>query len=412
MGLSLLPPPNLPLKGEEILGLREVLVLNCNKPPMRRFFPVLLLLMTLTATSVAIAQSELPPEPETEILPPTVVETLGEHDSPPDNKLECTLPKPLCGDKPDFAAYWQSMERSDRLSLLKGFDIGLQAAWQASYLEGGEAGSIRGSIFDRRLNQNEIYAGVGLDFFLDYFNKFYADAPNANIDWGYAWLLASLAYQQANNPDQGVQDELFLKKFLQTYGELPGWVRIVDVLAPDKIEIEVLVPEPYRLAVKLRGVSVQNADGEAMTPEAQSRAMDFIRGLAATRGYPFDDCGCTEMVRPQLFYGGSLFTKDGTMQAYVRISEGHICLLKSEVSARELNPGSTDQAMTLNEALLINGLAYVDEQSSDYLESDRLLQNVDAARARGLNVYGSKRSPVIERVIKQGPKPINQNCLP
>lgn len=391
--------------------MRGVVVLNCVIAPMRFIYPALFLLIFCIATPV-LAQDALPQPPEGEVIPPTITEPPASDPTAAAEDEICTLPAPLCADKPDFAAYWQSLPESERLSLLQGFDIGLQAAWQASYLEGGEAGSIRGNIFDRRLNQNEIYAGLGLEFFVDYFNNFYADPKNRTIDWGYAWLLASLHYHNANNPDLGNQDEVFLRQFLQTYGELPGWVRITAVLAPDTIEVEVLVPEPYRLPVKLRGLSVTDSDGNPMRAEDQERAMAFIRGLAATRGYPFENCGCTEMVRPQLFYGGALFTKDGTMQAYVRLGEGHFCLLKSEVAARSLYPANSDQGLTLNQVLLVNGLVPMDEQANDYAESDQLLQAVDAAHTKQWNIYGGKRNPVIERVITQGPKPINQNCLP
>jgi len=294
---------------------------------------------------------------------------------------------------------------------LHGFDIGLSAAWQTSYLEGGDAGAIRSAIFDRRLNIAETYAGVGIEYIVEYFNKLYADSANDTIDWSYAWLLSSLAFQEENN-ENSVRESLYLKKFLQTYGELPGWVRIVGVKAADLIEVEVLVPEPYHLTIKLRGVADKNSDGQSMTDDQKDRSKKFIAGLAATRGYPFDSCRCTEMVRPQLFYGGQLFTADGTLQAYVRINENNFCLIKDEVDSDHIAPNRNDNSFVLNEVLLTSGLAYLDEESSDYQESDRLSQNIDAAQQKGLNIYGKSKIPAIERVIKQGAKPINQNCLP
>lgn len=368
---------------------------------MFRFLCLMLCAIWILLPRTPWAQSDTEGASPPPMLPPSIM---------PDTA--CALPAPLCGDITDFGAYWQSIAPEQRLSLLRGFDIGLQAAWQTSYLEGEEAGGIRAGIFDRRLSQNEIYAGIGLEFYLDYFNKLYADAKNAAIDWNYAWLLASLASQAANNTDADNHDEVFLKQFLQTYGELPGWVRMVEVLSPDTIEVEVLVPEPYRLPVKLRGVSTQNAEGQSMPTEDAARAVQFMRGLATTRGYPFENCGCTEMLRPQLYYGGSLFTKDGVLQAYVRINENYICLAKSEVSIADISQSPQNLSMVLNEILLTNGLVYLDEQSNDFLESDRLLQNLDTARGAGLNIYGKKRNQAIERVITQGPKPLNQNCLP
>ena len=324
----------------------------------------------------------------------------------------CDLPQPLCGDKPKFGTYWNSLSDSERRFMLRGFDVGLSAAWQTSYLEGEEAGAIRSSIFDRRLSIGETYAGYGIAPYLDYFNKFYADAVNDTIDWSYAWLLASLA-GTADAADQNNHDELYLRKFLQTYGEFPGWVRIVDVKDVNLIEVEVLVPEPYRMVVRLRGVSAKGADGAEMTPEQKDRAMRFIKGLTATRGYPFKNCGCTEMVRPQLFFGGGFFTPDGVMQAYMRINESGFCLIRDEVASQEISRDSlAATGFVLNELLLTSGLAYMDEDFTDYGESDHVMQNVDDARNRGLNLYGKLRNPAIEKIIKQGAKPLNQNCLP
>lgn len=323
----------------------------------------------------------------------------------------CVLPEPLCGDKPKFGKYWNDLNETQRKIMLQGFDVGLSAAWQTSYLEGEEAGSIRGGIFDRRLNIGETYAGVGIEEYVDYFNKLYADSANETIDWSYAWMLASLSLQSLDS-DTADRNELHLKKFLQTYGELPGWVRIVGVKDVNLIEVEVLVPEPYHLNVKLRGVANKFADGTEMTAEQKSRATSFIKGLGATRGYPFENCGCTEMVRPQLFYGSNLFTSDGTLEAYVRISESSFCLIKDEIQARELVAIKPDSGIVLNETLLAGGLSPIDEESSDYIESDKMMQAVDNARRKGLNIYGKSRIAAVEKIIKQGAKPVNQNCLP
>lgn len=331
--------------------------------------------------------------------------------SKPNAEIPCDLPAPLCGDKPKYGAFWNSLDDQEKKAMLHGFDIGLSAAWQTSYLEGGDAGAIRSSIFDRRLNIAETYAGIGIEYIVDYFNKLYSEPVNNLIDWSYAWLLASLSYQEDNDETIG-RESLFLKKFLQTYGELPGWIRIIGVKAPNLIEVEVLVPQPYHLTVKLRGVSDKNGDGSVMTAEQSERAIKFMSGLAATRGYPFQNCKCTEMVRPQLFYGGQLFTADGTLEAYVRISENSFCLIKDEVDSDHIAPGRADNSFVLNDVLLTSGLAYLDEESSDYQESDRLAQNIESAQAKGLNIYGKARIPAIEKVIKQGAKPLNQNCLP
>ncbi|TAH36495.1 MAG: hypothetical protein EYC62_02290 [Alphaproteobacteria bacterium] len=323
----------------------------------------------------------------------------------------CTLPESLCGDKPKFGTYWNSLSDSERKIMLQGFDIGQTSAGQTSYLEGQEAGNIRAGILDRRMNIGETYAGVGIELFVDYFNKLYADAANNSIDWSYAWMLASLSFQNETT-ESGDNDELLLKKFLQTYGELPGWVRIVDVKDVNVIEVEVLVPEPYRLSVRLRGVSLKGGEGKILTEDQKQRGIKFIRALAATRGYPFENCNCTEMVRPQLFYGSNLFSADGMLEAYVQINEANFCLLKDQVKATDFQPGKIDDGFVLNEAILEAGLAYMDEESSDYVESDKLMQNIDVAKDRGLNIYGKKTIPAIERMIKQGPKPVNQNCVP
>ncbi len=323
----------------------------------------------------------------------------------------CALPESLCGDKPKFGSYWNSLSDSERKIILQGFDVGLTAAGQTSYLEGQEAGNIRSGILDRRMNMGETYSGLGIELFVDYFNKLYTDPANNNIDWTYAWMLASLSIQN-EIVEGGDNDEAMLKQFLQTYGELPGWVRIVDVKDVNVIEVEVLVPEPYRLSVRLRGVSLKGGDGKTLTDDQKQRGIKFIKSLAATRGYPFENCNCTEMVRPQLFYGANLFAADGTLEAYVRINEANFCLLKNEVSATEFHRGNADDGFILNEAILENGLAYMDEESSDYVESDKMMQNIDRAKDKGLNIYGKKTMAPVERMIKQGPKPVNQNCVP
>ena len=206
------------------------------------------------------------------IVPASLAQEENVQDQPSPAAIEkesniCQLPEPLCGDKPKFGSYWNELGDSDKKSLLHGFDIGLSAAWQTSYLEGEEAGAIRSGVFDRRLSIGETYAGVGIDKIVEYFDKFYSDAANDTIDWSYAWLLASLTGMDENSADKSNHDEIFLKKFLQTYGEFPGWIRVVDVQDVNLIEVEVLVPQPYRMPVRLRGVSAKNADGGELTSD-------------------------------------------------------------------------------------------------------------------------------------------------
>lgn len=395
---------------------------------MRPFFFLPLMVVTLALILAqpmpSLAQTIMDKDKKTETAKPEKNKSETKSEKTAQKKAEeefneevtpdapCTLPEALCGDKPKFGTYWNNLSDAERKWILRGFDVGLSAAWQASYLEGGDAGSVRSGILDRRLNISETYAGIGIDAMVTYFNNFYADAKNDTIDWSYAWLLASLAYQEKNERDRPDHDERFLKNFLQTYGELPGWVRIIDVKDVDLIEVEVLVPEPYHLLVKLRGVTSKTVDGTEMTRDQKERAVRFIKGLAATRGYPFKGCGCTEMVRPQLYYGANLFTGSGTLEAYVRISESNFCLLKDEVFSGNLIGASTDNSFVLNEVMLASGLAYMDDESSDYQESDRLMQSIDVARDKGYNIYGRAKLPPIEKIIKQGPKPLNQNCVP
>lgn len=383
-------------------------------PRFPRFPLVLLLAIGLMAANTAASSAQNIPRPNNKPANESV-----EPEEPQDKSASkslaaepCYLPKPLCGDRPDYGAYWNDKGNNEKKSLLHGFDVGMNAAWQASYLEGEEAGAIRASIFDRRISTAETYAGKDIEQMVKYFDRLYADPKNAYIDWMYSWMLASLHYQELNISDGRDNDENYLVSFLQRYGELPGWIRVVDIKDVDLLEVEVLVPEPFRLTVKLRGISTKNGAGKEMTDAQRDRAIKFMRGLAATRGYPFKDCSCTEMVRPQLFYGSSLFTSNGTLEAIMRINEKDFCLTKGEVSAAALDPDSDQKSMVLNDVLLRLGLAYMDEGVLAYEESDRFQEASDYAVSKGNNLYGASRPTLAERIIRQGPKIVNQNCLP
>jgi hypothetical protein len=322
----------------------------------------------------------------------------------------CQLPKPLCSDRPDYGTYWNNLSDSERENILHGFDIGLSASWQTSYLEGESAGAIRSSIFDRRQNIGEIYAGSAIAGMVKYFNGLYADPKNTYIDWMYAWLLASISYQDQNS-GTAQSDAPYLTKFLQSYGELPGWVHITDVKDVNLLEIEVLIPEPFKVLVRLRGVSTKDGDGTEMTQAQKDRAIKFIKGFAATRGYPFKNCSCTEMVRPQMFYGSRFFDANGVIEAFVRINESGFCLMHDEVKAADLDKDDQD-GIVLNEVLLRQGLAYMDDGILAFEEADRLQSAADYAMQQRYNLYGTVRPKPAEKMIRENPKPVNQNCLP
>ncbi len=328
---------------------------------------------------------------------------------------ECALPQPLCGDKPNFGEYWNSLSEDTKKQILHGFDIGLSAAWQTSYLEGEEAGGIRASVFDRRLNLAETYAGTGIDFMVRYFDDLYGDAENSYIDWAYAWLLASLTFQEQNQVEEQKKQASYLGKFLRKYGELPGWVRITDVLAIDRLRVEVLVPEPFQIDVKLRGISAVGSDGKPVAQEQTQRAAKFIRALTSARGYPFEDCSCTEMVRAQLFYGSNFFTADGMLEVYIRFNESSFCILKEELPSKEivdLIGSAGNRGFVLNDALIAIGLAHAEDANAGLPEADRLFQFTENAKEKGYYSYGKNVIPTVEKIIRQGPKPVNQNCLP
>lgn len=325
-----------------------------------------------------------------------------------DQKEVCDFPPAFCTSPYAYGDYWNSLRGFEKEKIIHGAQIGLLSAWQIDSLEGNEGGSMRPALLDRGQNIVEVYSGQNIKQLAEYFDRLYNDPANRAIDWTYALMLATLAEQEQNPEGAAKSQEAYFKAFLRQYGELPVYAHIIKVLTPDMLEVEVLLPEPYRLPLKLRGIDIEGLD-----EPAQARAQKFIEGLNATRGYPFENCTCTDMVRPQLIYGAKLFTDDGKLQAYLRFNENSFCLAKGEVQASDLQGGEgNNRGLNLNDILLRFGLAKVAEAELDAEEAAALRATQSYAIGKKYYLQGGAKNPAVEKVLKQGPKPLNQNCLP
>lgn len=276
---------------------------------------------------------------------------------------------------------WNNLEPIEKYGVIRGIWSGQKIESMGNRLMGKSTFSFSS------INHYDLSSSTTIGDVAEYFDKLYSYPVNRDIEWMYAYLLASMYLNDSDS-----NDRVSLLRFLRDYGMIPTHGKLISF---DSINTINVLINKSTFKIRLSGLSEKSTDDE--TQERSQNILSVLQTASYGKDCPKPD----NAPSVSLEYHDELFDKDGNLSAYVTVFGYYICIGKERINIGDVF--NYDNGIPLNTLLASRGLVieddYIDpkwDKSRRFAREFSIGVSFDEARKNKYYAFGQSKRPDVE----------------